>query len=189
MNSSVNRLSRLLSPLRIYALGQGSLIDKELEAYGAGFSLLEERLTQLEQDILPQTATPHGLDLHETAVGLPKRNAPEASRRFLILSRMQRLRLPTPAGALTLLTAAGLLDPEVYEEEGTLYLAASGVVEGLDPDVAWQLALESLPAHLAVETNARGHHWDSLNQLEVCWSVFDALEKCWSLLAFTGITP
>ncbi len=184
--NSVSRLYRLLSPLRIYALGQDSLIDKELDAYGAGFSLLEEQLTRLAQDILPQTATPKGLDLHEGAVGLPTRNAPEQSRRDLILARRQRPRLPTPAGVLALLKATGLLNPEIYEEERALYLAASGVVPGLDPDAAWHLALESLPAHLAVETNARGRDWEGLEELGLSWDDFNALEKCWSLLAFTG---
>ena len=186
--NSVRRLPALLSPLRIYALGQNSLIDKELEAYGAGFSLLEEQLSRLEQDILPQTATSQGLDAHEMAVGLPKRSASTGERRALLLARKQRPFLPTPEGALELLKAAGLLDPEIYEGDGVLYLAASGVVQGLDADIAWQLALESLPAHLAVETNPQGHDWESLDQLEVTWNALDALDKSWTLLAFTGIT-
>lgn len=184
--NSVSRLCRLLSPLRIYALGQDSLIDQELKAYGAGFSLLEEQLALLEHDVLPQTATAKGLNLHEAAAGLPTRNAPQQARRDLILARRQRPRLPTPAGALALLKAAGLLEPEVFEEEGTLFLAASGVAQGLDPDAAWQLALESLPAHLPVETNAQGRNWESLEALGLSCDAFDALEKCWSLLAFTG---
>jgi len=186
--NSVSRLTALLSPLRIYALGQNSLIDKELEAYGAGFALLEERLFQLEQDILPQTATPEGLDAHEMSVGLPKRDAPAEERRALILKRKRQPPLPTPEGALELLKSAGLLEPEIYEGDGVLYLAATGVAPGMDAGAAWQLALESLPAHLAVETNPRGHDWDSLDQLEVTWNQLDALNKSWTLLAFTGIT-
>ncbi len=187
--NSVSRLTALLAPLRIYALGQNSLIDKELEAYGAGFALLEEQLARLEQDILPQTATPEGLDAHEAGVGLPKRDAPAEERRALILKRKRRpLPPPTPEGALELLKSAGLLEPEIYEGDGVLSLAAAGVAPGLDADVAWQLALESLPAHLAVETNPRGHDWDSLEQLKVTWNQLDALNKSWTLLAFTGIT-
>lgn len=186
--SSLERIYRLLAPLRLYALGRDSLIDKELAAYGAGFALLEEELAALRRDILPLTALGEALSLHEAAVGLPPRGEAELQdRRRLILARLAEPPLPTAANAKALLAAAGLTDPEIAEEDGSVSLAAAGVAEGLSGELAWRLAEERLPAHLEIKTAAAGHDWDSLGEIALSWDGLDALERSWSLMAVCGI--
>lgn len=186
--SSLRSLYQLLSPLGIYALGQNSLIDRELEAYGAGFALLEEAIRQLEEDLFVQTAQGQALSLHEEKVGLsPREGASAQERRNLILSRQRRLPLPSPGGVLELLERAGLLEPQFYEEMGRLYLTAGDVADCLDAGRAWDLALQGLPAHLEVLIAPEGRDWNALMALLLNWDAFDSLNRSWDALSIIGL--
>lgn len=178
--SSLRNLYRLLSPLEMYALGQGSLIDKELESYGAAFALLEEQLARLEGDIRPQTAGPDALALHEGTVGLPPRpGADLESRRALILARLQRPPMPNGEGVPELAARAGFLSSSLLEEEGALYLSVSGVAENLSPGAAWALLLAALPAHLQVLPHPAGKRWVDLDGKNQTWNALDNAAQSW----------
>lgn len=185
--SSLQRLYRLLAPLGIYALGQGSRIDHELEAYAAALALVEEGVERLRKDALPQTADREALSLHEGAAGLPDREglAGAEERRELLLRRWKALPLATPAGALALLERAGLQDPYIEERGGVLTLSAQTVAPGLE-DAFWQLALESLPAHLEAEMSAQGCDWNALEAEALTWTELDGLGRSWNALTLHG---
>ena len=184
--SSLSNLYAMLRPLRLYALHRDSLIDSELHAYGAAFEMIETALETLRGAAHPQLATGGTLDLHEQAVGLPIRaGVPCDVRRGLILRRLSGPFPPTRAGMEEALAASGLVDPQIEEVRGALFVSARALAPGMSADECWQLALRALPAHLPAFI--AGKTWNELESLGRSWDALDALGRSWTELALTGI--
>jgi len=176
----------MLAPLRLYALGRGSLIDAELAAYGAGFALAEEEIARLAGAAHVCIAHGQALDLHEAAVGLPNRSrVDDGARRELILRRLSGPFPPTRAGTEEALGSCGLLDPRIEEREGVLFVSASGIAPGMSADQSWELALRVLPAHLPVFALAPS--WDEWDAAAKTWDERDALGRSWTELMLVGV--
>ena len=180
--SSLEKLYELLSPLWLYALGRGSLIDAELAAYGAGFAIIEEALARLKSAAFVQFASGPDLDLHEAAAGLPNREGvDDEARRELIGRRLSGPFPPTRAGTEEALGSCGLIDPRIEERDGVLFVSAAGIAPGMSADQSWELALRVLPVHLPVF--ALGPSWDEWDGAAKTWDERDALQRSWTELS------
>ncbi|WP_300684008.1 hypothetical protein [Acutalibacter sp. 1XD8-36] len=62
---SVENMRKILNGSGAYRLDGGTIIDQELEAYGAGLRPVEESLARLEGDIFAATAGPERLGIWE----------------------------------------------------------------------------------------------------------------------------
>jgi len=176
--TSLNSLYELLRPLRLYALGRGSLIDAELAAYGAGFEPVDAALEELRGAAHPKLAHGPALDLHEEAVGLPIRaGVDDEARRELILRRLAWPFPTTRAGTEEALAGCGLIDPHIEEAPGALFISAAGIVPGMTADQCWELALRVMPAHLPVFT--KGPTWDEWDSAAKTWDERDGLGRSW----------
>ena len=184
--SSLKNLYALLSPLRLYALDRGSLIDSELHAYSAGFEMIQQAIGELKAAPHPQLATGQALDMHEQATGLPDRSGiPCETRRELILRRMAGPFPPTRAGTQEALAGCGLIGPSIEERPGGLFISAQGLAPGMSADDCWRLALKVLPAHLPAFIAAKS--WDELEAFGKIWDELDGLNRSWVEIALIGI--
>ena len=184
--NSLDSMYALLRPLRLYALGTNSLIDAELHAYGGAFALLEQELSNLSRAAHPQLAGGAALSMHEQSVGLPTRQRVDCdARRELILRRLALPFPPTPAGTEEALAACGMIDPQITERGGALFVSARAIAPGLNADSAWQLAQRMLPAHLPAFI--AGKTWDELGLFARSWDELDSLGRSWTELALVGI--
>jgi len=185
--TSLEKLYEMLAPLRLYALGRGSLIDAELAAYGAGFAIVEDALRRAESAAHISFADGGALDLHEAAVGLPNRaGVCDQVRRELILRRLGGPFPATRAGTEEALGSCGLIDPQIEERDGALLVSVAGIAPGMTADQAWELALRVLPAHLPVF--ALGQSWDEWDGAAKTWDERDALQRSWTELALVRPT-
>ena len=184
--SSLNNLYALLAPLRLYALGRGSLIDSELHAYGAAFAIIERAIEELRCAPHPQLAEGKALDLHEQAVGLPHRGeVSDDLRQELILLRMAGPFPPTTAGMQQALAGCGLIGASIEERPGGLFISAREIAPGMSADDCWRLALDVLPAHLPAFI--AGKSWDELAVFGKTWDELDSLGRSWVEIALIGI--
>ncbi|MCL2580492.1 MAG: hypothetical protein FWE32_10775 [Oscillospiraceae bacterium] len=184
--SSLRKLYAILAPLRLYALGRGSAVDCELSAYGAALDILDRAVCALAAGAHPQTAAGEALDLHEAAVGLPRRSGvSDEARRELILRRLAGPFPPDRAGVEEALAACGLIRPQIFERPAGIFVSAAGVVPGLSLDECWRLCLRALPAHLPAFMD--GQSWDERDALRLSWDQLDALELSWTQIAFGGV--
>lgn len=61
----LENMRKVLSGTGAYALDGNSMVDMELEAYAAGFRIVEDSLSQLEEDMFAMTAGPEQLGVWE----------------------------------------------------------------------------------------------------------------------------
>jgi len=184
--SSLNNLYAMLSPLRLYSLNRGSLIDAELSAYGAAFGMIQQALEALRDAPHPQLAVGESLNMHEQSVGLPGRGeVAYPTRRELILRRLVWPYPSTRAGTEEALGACGLVGARIEEREQGLFISAQGMAEGMSADDCWRLALQALPAHLPAFI--AGGSWDELEAFGMTWNELDALGRSWTEIALIGI--
>ena len=185
---STNPLAALLAPLRLYRLGAGSLVDGELAAYGAGFTVLEEAIRLLQDAARPTAASGEFLALHEIAAGLPPmEDVPDEIRRRIIT-----LRKNTPASGgmgdlLIALEGCGLIGPKITQEDGHILLSAEGFLPGLSQAQILEMALRLMPAHIPARFGNTANTWDALDAAMPSWDALDLLGRSWDLLAAIGV--
>lgn len=172
-----------LKPLKIYALNQNSLIDCELAAYEAAFSMLEQAIQEIFADTFVQTASDAGLALHEKLVGLHERPGVSLdARRSLVLYR----RSVAPfdfnlSGMLGSLLAAGL-DAEIienYESESLKIISRNIIDDFYDLDELKASVFIMLPAHLEAEFDIGFMTWDMFESNEITWDEWDSIDFTW----------
>lgn len=101
--SYAEHLRALLRPLGVYQLSPQSLSGGELEALGAAFDALREKMEADLREALPCTAEAEGLTAYESLFGYPRLCHAAQRRRSAILGL---LRMPAGCGDAAALEAA-----------------------------------------------------------------------------------
>lgn len=183
-SAAVQSMYSILSGLRIYALGQGGLVDAELAAYDAVFSEVEQALRSLEQSAFVATASSQQLTQHEALVGLRSAGQrPLDIRRKMITRRLSVL--PCWQNMIQY-----LMDAEstgVYIEIDEQY--ASEVVQVkifdyVDPYVDIERVTnrldQFLPAHLHWDFDYGVFTWDMMEYQIDSWDLWDKKDFIWN---------
>ncbi len=159
---AARRMREILNGTEAYRLTGESLADREINACGAGFDLLERELEGLLADLFISTASESRLAVWEqTLRGQASGGTPDERRAALAGRLSMNPRRFRPEDFPSLLRAAGL-EGAVREESGGLRIFL-GKLLGIPGEEA-RLELDRLlPSHLAWE-------WDE----GVCWAALDA---------------
>ncbi|MCL2056661.1 MAG: hypothetical protein FWH02_05515 [Oscillospiraceae bacterium] len=176
----------------LYRLNQNSLIDHELAAYNAAFSVIEKLLEDIRGRAFVQTSLGAGLAEHERMVGLGGRDAlPPVPRRDMVLYRLAVApRDFTRGGMVRSMKAAGI-DADIIESPQTESISVRSNVfldtfDGMD---ALRARLsEMLPAHLDWEFDTGSLTWDMLDGADITWDNWDGLDFIWDEFDIEGHT-
>jgi len=176
-------LVRSLEETGLYKLGRGSLIDNELAAYSAAFSVVEELLAGILKQAFVQTSDGDGLAIHEKLVGLGGRgHLPPGPRREMVLYRLAVAPWDfTVPGMVRSMKAAGI-DAEIIENRATESISIISNVfldefDGMD-NLRARLS-EMLPAHLDWEFDTGSLTWDMFDGRDPDWDRWNSLDFTW----------
>lgn len=190
MSAALDGLFRALEPLRLYSLRTGSLVDRELAAYDAAFSTLEELSAEVLKQAFVQTADGDALARYESLVGLPPRDKlDDETRRALVLYRLGSAPLDFHReGMINSIRAAGM-EPELDEhpESESLTVRCVTIVDSsLEQDGLTARVRTVLPAHLESEIDYGGLTWDRFDGKEINWDDWDAADFTWTIFDLEG---
>lgn len=176
----MERMRRVLAPLGIYDLEDGSLIAAELYAYAAGLAWLEECMEHTLAGLFVATADARQLRRFERMLSLPS-DGTLTQRRERVYSRLSRLRGTWSRQAyLDTLTADGFSGTVTERHaDGTLVL---GFGEQAQPEHIRQVmggAYRLLPAHLRLTTDLPVRTWDAYDAMRMTFAGWDEMAMCW----------
>lgn len=178
MATAVDALYEALAPLKLYALEQDSLVDKELAAYGAGFSLVEELLADIEAQAFIHTTTGESLARHEQLVGLvPQPGSDLETRRSLVLYRLGVAPHDyTLSGLTSSIRAAGMeaLITELPESESLRVRCERLIDTTMDLERLLDSVESMLPAHLEILFDIGEMTWDMFDSYGAAWTDWNA---------------
>lgn len=190
MSSAIDGVYRALAPLRLYALREDSLIDRELAAYDAAFAVAEELLAEIERQAFVQTADGSALTLHEKTVGLAPREALEIeTRRELVLYRLGAAPFDFDReGMVNSIRATGM-EAELIEDplgESITVRCLRIIDPSLDLDSLSARVRAVLPAHLDASFDIGDLTWDLFEAREITWDAWNAENMTWSDFDLNG---
>ncbi len=173
---ALDRMRELLNGVGAYRLTGSSSADWELNACGAGFSLIEDGVESLLNDLFPDTASSDRLDLWERSCGLMPSAGTLEQRRAILAARLamnpQKL---TGKDFSAMLPAAGVVG-EVVEGESSVTVLA-GRLLGVSQEEAKAELDVVMPAHLSWT-------WDD----SVNWAALDAWAEDFATLDARALT-
>ena len=177
-------LRRLLAPLGVYDLGEGSVNGAELDALGMGFDAVARELEMAERESLTATAEDLGLRRREELFARRPAAVTAAERRAAIAALLQidgdSL---TPSAINRTLLGCGIRARALEMDTGHLRVIFPDV--GGEPEEFDQIShiiLDILPCHLDVEfyflyltwlmCEERGYTWASVEADRFSWDEF-----------------
>ena len=178
-------LRRLLEPLGVYDLREGTLNTAELAALGVGLDHVAERLDTAEREALAATAEADGLRRRE-ALFLRRSAAVTAEERRAALAALMQIDGDslTPSAIDVTLRGCGIRARAVELGGGVLrvlFPGVAGVPESFER--IRETVLEILPCHLEVEfyfryltwaeCHAFGYTWATIHQNRWTWREFE----------------
>lgn len=176
-------LYRLLAATRLYPLAGDNPVDWELEAYLAGFALVEERCRRAWEDLFLQTCGQERLRQWERLLDLPHHPAAplEARRQTVLLRLAVGPKDSTRSGIHRSLRAAGM-EAEVTEDTaaGTLSVRLLDLGSHNSASAAALEGQKMMPAHLEVIFELGGPGWDDHYLWNKTWEYTEALEMDWA---------
>lgn len=175
-------LKRLLLPLRVYDLSEGSVNESELYALGAGLDEISSQLDTVEREAILTTAEDSGLSQREALFARRPAAPTTELRRAAIIALLQ-----IGGDSLTLeainrsISGCGIW-AEVQETEN------QGYVRVIFPDTAGEPAqfeqirdiiLDIIPLHLETEFYFRYMTWEECESAGWTWERVEAESYTW----------
>ncbi len=130
--NSVENMRKILNSSGAYKPDGGSLVDRELEAYGAGLMTVEESLDRLEADVFAATAGPERLSAWERLYRRQASWADMETRRKGVAAALSRRGGPVLMSDMEGILAAAGIKGSAGMENGTLVISVQeymGVTE------------------------------------------------------------
>lgn len=173
-------MRQVLEATGLYQLGEDSPTGWELEAFGAGFALLEERFDRLLEDLFPQTAGEGRVGQWEALFRPQPSQAALEERRGMVLARQALGEKPfTLAGVQALLKGAGVRGLVLEEAEGISVVL--GKLLGVSKEEAARELDQLLPAHLPWDWE-EAVTWVALDACRRTFAEWDGLGLSWAQL-------
>lgn len=183
MNKSEEMRSQL-APLNLYKLNGSSLIDCELESYGAALDVLQSRLDRLCSLLWVSTAGEEALSIWERRLGFCGEGTVE-ERREKILTRLRR----NCAGAFTregidgLVRESGIIGGVVNDFNNLsarLYCWNEPLVIE-DFVSAVKIVRDAAPAHVQVIAEVAQDDWNKTDARDYDFDRWDAMALHWDI--------
>lgn len=145
-------MQKVLEDTGLYDFTKPGLLACEMAAYDAGFTLIEDALAALADDLFIQTASKEGLDARELLFRYVPSAAQPAERRAMLLARYADSAEALSADKFEKLLVAAGIEGTLQErpDEGKLAVTARRLL-GISREQALRELDELLPAHLAIE--------------------------------------
>ena len=190
MTNSIASCYALLRPLRLYSLSGETLVDAELMAYDAGFSIIESRLTTLYNEAFIQTAEGYGLSRREQMLQLWQRPQSNITKRRELL--IYRIAVApndyTLEGIISSVKAAGL-NAHVLEDipNGRIKIIEDGFISDFENiDAVKDEVRYMLPAHLDADFEIGNFTWEQFEASGVSFDNFNAKDITWAKFDIDG---
>ena len=174
-------LRRLLEPLGVYDLSDGTLNAAELAVLGAELDRVEERLEYAERESLTVTAEAEGLRRREALFRRRGGAVTEEERRAAIAALLQidgdSL---TPEAINRTIQGCGVRAKALEVDTGRLRVIFPDV-NGVPPEFREieNIVLDILPCHLEVEFYFRYLTWQECEAMELTWKGVEADLHTW----------
>ena len=175
---AAEHLREILNATGVYHLTGDTPVDWELEAYGAGFAVLEDAWEKLREELFLETAPKSRLDRWEELFRAQPSSEGEQERREALRVRFSvHPGLHTPGEFSAMLKAAGIRGAVRETEEGIR--VALGRFLGITEEEARRELDRLLPAHLPWELD-KSATWAALNACGKTFADWDALGLDWA---------
>lgn len=182
-------IRRLLEPLRLYDLGDGSVVTAELTVYGGAVELFADRCRQALDDLFPTSCSLDRLARWERLLDLPVARTDEGSRREMVLTKLAIDEGDfTPEGMRRSVLAAGLA-ASIREniQTGVLSLYDAAIIGGYQTlDEVKAQVLKMLPAHLAAEFDIGVLTWVMFEGFGLDFSAWNSRDFTWEWFDLNG---
>lgn len=178
-----SQMYREMTALGFYDLDSNTLVRGEMRAYQYGIQVFLELIDELSGSWWPLDCTAARLEQWEELLKLPPRPRATLEQRRRTVLALLRLGNDqrTPAGALELLEAAGILGT-IQEDYENQRLVVTVERFGEEYDSIYQCmerARQLLPAHLEIEFEFGGPDWNEWEAAADTWADFDAADLTW----------
>lgn len=187
---SAERLAQALGALRLYRLTGESLVERELQSYEAGFSLVEEALEEILTAGFIQSCDGAQLGRWERLLRVPDGGSlPERNRRDILLAKLAiRPTDQSVEGIRTSLRAVGL-ETRVEENPplGNVVLR-DGEITGEYPslDALKRQVYAMMPAHLEADFDIGILTWGMFDGKDLSFAALDERDFTWEWWELNG---
>lgn len=147
---STENMRRVLNACGAYKLDGSTMIDRELEAYGAGLEPVWERAAGLERDMFALTAGEERLGIWERLYRRQAAFGDIEARRRGVAAALSRRGGPVLAGDAEAILAVAGIEGSVRAEGGRLIITADSY-NGATPAEAARLLGRLVPLHVGWE--------------------------------------
>lgn len=148
----VGNMRRVLSGTGAYALDGSSMIDQELEAYGAGLRTVEDSLRQLEDDMFAMTAGDERLGIWEKLYRRQASWGDMNTRRRGVAAALSRRGGPVLSGDIEGILAAAGIKGSASVRDGKLVITVTEY-QGVTETEAVRLLGRLMPLQVRWEIN------------------------------------
>lgn len=190
MRPESTALREALLPLGLYDLSPSSFVSRELDAYAAGFALVEEVLRRVEEDSFVSSCSGGALARWERLLGLPTQEAASLeSRRETVLAR-----LSIRPGDFTLprleqsVSGAGVkVAITEHPPRGALSISfVDTLLEYEDWEQLKKQIQALLPAHLEAEFDVGVLTWEMFDGFDLTFFSWDEEDFSWQWFDING---
>ncbi len=180
--STINSITRVLSPLGLYDLSENSLISKELSVYAAEIDRAGNFLENLLKEYFINTAEDYGLTFREKLFGSSKGDISIQSRRRILLNRysIKSYEFNRESVEKSLITAG--IDGYIVEDHqnNSLYVNCLNKFDAtITEEMAKNIVLKFIPAHLSTDFDFRILTWNYIDDLEETFQSIDDNDFNW----------
>lgn len=171
-----------LTPLQIYNISQGSLVNAELLSYCAALDDLEGELDGLLKEMFITTAESYGIENYEKIWGAPRNDLPLEKRKEMILKRLSTNYDDFSLAAMEEFLLSLNMDARIIENPADyqVYVDCNKTVYTKAQRKWIEREIKNFfPAHLHVYVDFRTIDWDDLDALKRIYNNIDNLRYTW----------
>ncbi len=177
------KLIRAHTPLGIYSIKEGSNLNFELQAYGAGFELVQKELEMLEREAFAGTADGYGLALWEKLWGAERDDLSIAKRREMLLARLSfgygDFTLEGMIKVLRFLGIEGNIKEYPHVFRVTVEVNSENLTRGTRNWIVSQLGAV-FPAHIEADAVFKGFDWNKSDSRSLTFDSMEGKAMPWS---------
>ena len=174
----LQQMKDMLSPLGIYSLEEGTLVNAELTVYANAFQKLHQNLSVLLREIFLETAETYGVDMAEDMFGRPNRELSLAARKALLQNYFSMNADDFTYDKITeQLALFGITNP-ISEDCASESVSVSGldsVTDLVTLSEYFRIAEDVFPAHLFPDVGIVGLTWNEFDGLNYSFGTWDRM--------------
>ncbi len=183
MPGSLINMLKVLYPVGVYRLNNGTTVYKELESYSVALDVFAEIVDCVLNEISPVSAQGDGLIFYEKLFGEKKENLSIEQRRSMILNMLSLGANDNTVEGITKFFASLGVECEIVEYYNICFLYVH-IYNGMSFDSEEKenikkRAEEFLPCHLEFTVDFRTIDWSVLDSYERTFEEIDEMGQTW----------